>query len=435
LHQTKAPKIHRMAKTDDKYEWRIGSAPPILDQHSAVKHSIIESYVARYIETVMSQATIPKLTLSLVDGFAGGGEYLSETASGSVDGTPLLMLRAVHEARAKINVGRKITQREVDAEFFFVEKNEDSSQYLHQHLARRRAEGAIAEGDYQRVQLRNSGFLDELPQIVARIKARRNGCRSIFLLDQYSYRAVPMSKIRWLMSELPGAEVILNFNVGSLMTFLSDRETNRKPLRAIDLEKYIPWEWLKNRTTEQDWRTALQRYLAHGIKVETGAKFMTMFFVRPQAANSWSYWLVHLSQRYKAHDVMKTLHWEHSSEFGHELEPGLFMLGYNPRQDEDYSGQSSLLFDASGEQRCVDALTEQLGRQLAENRQPVTVAQLLADNISSTMADESRLQKVLRGLHASGSIIVSNKNDRARRPSKLYVPSDVIEHSRQIILT
>ncbi|MGN8107801.1 three-Cys-motif partner protein TcmP [Paraburkholderia sp. 22098] len=424
-----------MAKTEDKYEWQTGNAPPVLDQHSAVKHSIVESYVTRYIETVMSPANIPKLTLSLVDGFAGGGEYLSETGTGSVDGTPLLLLRAVHEARAKINVGRTITPREVEAEFFFVEKNKESAQYLYQHLAKRRAEGAIADIDYSRVQLHNSGFLDELPQIVARIKARRNGCRSIFLLDQYNYHAVPMSTIRWLMSELPGAEVILTFNVDSLMTFLSNCERNRKPVRAIDLEQYIPWERLKSLKTGQDWRTSLQRHIAHGVKVETDAKFMTLFFVRPQAANSWSYWLVHLSQRYKAHDVMKALHWEHSSEFGHELEPGLFMLGYNPRKDEDYSGQSSLLFDESGEQRCVEALTEQLGRQLADNQQPVTVAQLFEKNISNTMADESRLQKVLRGLHSSGSIVIFNKNDRPRRPSRLYVPSDVIEHSRQIILT
>jgi len=423
-----------MAKTEDKYEWQIGSAPPVLDQHSAVKHSIIEGYVSRYIETVMAPANIPKLTLTLVDGFAGGGEYLSEDGSGSVDGTPLLMLRAVHEARAKINVGRTITPREVDTEFFFIEKNRDSASYLHQHLEKRRSEGAIADSDYRKVQLLNSGFRDELAKVVTRIKSRRGGCRAIFLLDQYNYHAVPMSDIRRLMSELPGAEVILTFNIDSLTTFLSDSERNRKPVRAIDLEQYIPWDRLKSLKTGQEWRASLQRHIAHGIKMETQAKFMTLFFVRPQAANSWSYWLVHLSQRYKAHDVMKALHWEHSSEFGHELEPGLFMLGYNPRKDEDYSGQSSLLFNESGEQRCVEALSEQLGRQLADNGQPVTVAQLFENNISNTMADESRLQKVLRGLHASGSIVICNNNDRARRPSKLYFPSDIIEHSRQIIL-
>jgi three-Cys-motif partner protein len=424
-----------MAKTEDKYEWLTGNAPPILDQHSAVKHSIIEGYVSRYVDTVMQPAHIPKLTLTLVDGFAGGGEYLSEEGSGSVDGTPLLMLRAVHEARAKINVGRTITPREVDAEFFFIEKNRDSAQYLRQHLEKRRSEGAIADRDYHRVRLLNSSFRDELAQIVARIKARRGGSRAIFLLDQYNYHAVPMSDIRWLMSELPGAEVILTFNIDSLMTFLSDCERNRKPVRDIDLEQYIPWERLKSLKTAQDWRTSLQRHIAHGIKMETGAQFMTLFFVRPQAANSWSYWLVHLSQRYKAHDVMKTLHWEHSSEFGHELEPGLFMLGYNPRRDEGYSGQSSLLFDLSGEQKCVESLTDQFGRLLANKGQPVTVAQLFEANISNTMADESRLQKVLRSMHAAGSIAVSTKNDRSRRPSKLYAPTDVIEHSRQIILT
>lgn len=424
-----------MTKSGDKYQWQIGSAPPVLDQHSAVKHSIIEGYVSRYIETVMSRANIPKLTLTLVDGFAGGGEYLREDGTGSADGTPLLMLRAVYEARAKLNLGRTITEREVDAEFFFVEKSRDSAKYLSQHLDKRRAEGRIADSDYRRAQLLNSGFRDELMRIVARIKARRGGCRAIFLLDQYNYHAVPMRDIRWLMSELPGAEVILTFNIDSLTTFLSDCERNRKPVRAIDLEQYVPWEHLARLKTDQGWRASLHRHIAHGIKVETGAQFMTLFFVRPQVANSWSYWLVHLSQRYKAHDVMKALHWEHSSEFGHELEPGLFMLGYNPRQDEDYSRQSSMLFDVTGEQKCIEALTEQLGRQLAGNRQPVTVAQLFADNISSTMADESRLQKVLRGLHASGSVVVSNKDDRSRRPSKLYMPTDVIEHSRQIILS
>jgi three-Cys-motif partner protein len=425
--------MHRMAKTEDKYLWYVGHPPPILDQHSAVKHSIVESYVRRYIETVMSQANIPKLTLSLVDGFAGGGEYLSETGSGYVDGTPLLMLRAVHEARARINVGRTITPREVDSEFFFVEKRRESAEYLRQHLDKRRAEGVMADMDFRRADVRNASFLDELHNIVSRIQARRGGCRAIFLLDQYSYNAVPMSTLRWLMSELPGAEVILTFNVDSLLTFISDTETNRKAVRGVDLEKYIPWERLAL-LKAQNGRASIQKYIAHGIKTETGAPYMTLFFVRPNAANAWSYWLVHLSQRYKAHDVMKSLHWQHSSEFGHELEPGLFILGYDPRRDEEYSGQSSLLFDKSGERQCIEALTEDFGRKLASLTQPVTVAQLFSENISNTIADEARLQQVLHNMHASRSIIVSAKGGNGRRPSKLYRPTDVVEYSPQILL-
>jgi three-Cys-motif partner protein len=416
-----------MAKTEDKYFWQVGHHPPILDQHSAVKHSIVEQYVQQYIETLMSLPTMPKLTLTLVDGFAGGGEYLNEEVK-SVDGTPLLMMRGAYMARANLNVGRRAL-REVDTEFFFVEKKRESAEYLVQHLERRRAEGAIAQLDFERSKVLNAGFLDELPRIVERIKARRGGGRAIFLLDQYSYNAVPMDRLRWLMTELPNAEVIMTFNVDSLLTYISDREANRKAVRSIGIEQYIPWEQLGQIKAESG-RAALQRYVAHGIKAETGAPYMTLFFVRPDSANPWSYWLVHLSRQYKAHDVMKSLHWEHSSEFGHELEPGLFMLGYDPKRDERYTGQP-ILFDTGGAELCIETLKDDLGRVLSGRQEPLTVRQLFTEHISNTIADETRLQMVIRGLHASGNIVVSNKDDKMRRPSKRYNASDVIEYSPQ----
>jgi three-Cys-motif partner protein len=416
-----------MAKTEDKYFWQIGHHPPILDQHSAVKHSIVEQYVQQYIETLMSLPTMPKLTLTLVDGFAGGGEYLNEKVE-SVDGTPLLMMRGAYLARANLNVGRR-TLREVDAEFFFVEKKRESAEYLLQYLEKRRAEGAISQLDFERSKVLNAGFLDELPKIVERIKARRGGGRAIFLLDQYSYNAVPMDKLRWLMTELPNAEVIMTFNVDSLLTYISDREANRKAVRSIGIEQYIPWDQLGQIKAESG-RAALQRYVAHGIKAETGAPYMTLFFVRPDSANPWSYWLVHLSRQYKAHDVMKSLHWEHSSEFGHELEPGLFMLGYDAKRDEQYTGQS-ILFDAGGAELCIETLKDDLGRVLSGRQEPLTVRQLFTEHISNTIADETRLQMVIRDLHASGNIVVSNKDDKMRRPSKRYNASDIIEYSPQ----
>jgi len=416
-----------MAKTEDKYFWQVGHRPPILDQHSAVKHAIVEQYVQQYIETLMSMPTMPKLTLTLVDGFAGGGEYLNEESE-FVDGTPLLMMRGAYVARANLNVGRRIP-REVDAEFFFVEKKPESAEYLVRHLEKRRAEGAISHQDFERSKVLKAGFLDELPRIVNRIKERRRGNRAIFLLDQYSYNAVPMDKLRWLMTELPNAEVIMTFNVDSLLTYISDREANRKAVRSIGIEQYIPWAQLGQIKAEHG-RAALQRYVAHGIKAETGASFMTLFFVRPDSANPWSYWLVHLSRQYKAHDVMKSLHWDHSSEFGHELEPGLFMLGYDPKRDEQYTGQS-VLFDAAGAELCIERLKDDLGRVLASRNQPLTVGQLLTEHISNTIADETRLQMVIQGLHAEGNILVSNKEDRKRRPSKHYNASDIIEYSPQ----
>lgn len=423
-----------MSKIEDKYHWFVGTKPPVLDQHSAVKHAIVESYVYRYIKTVMAQAHIPKLTLTLVDGFCGGGQYLSEDEQELLDGTPLLMLKAVQNARIELNVGRHTTPRIVDAEYFFVDKNPEAIRYLDWHIAGQKSLAAFDVDDAPRVHTKAQAFSDALPDVVSRVKARKGGGRVIFLLDQYSYTAVTMETLRWLMAELPGAEIILNFNVDSMFTYLSNRERNRKPLRTIGLEDYIPWEQLPYIKSKADWRTVLQRHVAHGIKNATGAPFMTLFFVRPSQANSWSYWLVHLSRRYKAHDVMKQLHWEHSSEFGHELEPGLFTLGYNPRSDESYSRQSPLVFGPDAGEQCVNQLVDQLGRSLSEAQQPVSLQQFFEQHISDTMADESRLQMVVRRLHSAGNIIVSNKDARLRRLSKSYALTDVIEHSRQIII-
>ncbi|MDO1721897.1 hypothetical protein Q2317_25175, partial [Escherichia coli] len=75
------------------------------------------------------------------------------------------MMRGAYLARAKLNVGRR-TLREVDTEFFFVEKKPESAEYLSQHLERRRAEGAVSQQDFARAKVLTGGFLDELPGLV-----------------------------------------------------------------------------------------------------------------------------------------------------------------------------------------------------------------------------------------------------------------------------
>ena len=69
-----------MVKRADKYAWHVGSPPPKIDPHSLVKHQLVSDYLARYIQVLMSNYLIDKLTLSIVDGFAGGGEYLVQCA-------------------------------------------------------------------------------------------------------------------------------------------------------------------------------------------------------------------------------------------------------------------------------------------------------------------------------------------------------------------
>lgn len=376
--------------SDDKYLWQIGSPPPVIDRHSQTKHTIIEEYVRRYVLTLMAPAHIPELRLSIIDGFSGGGCYQTEEG-GLVDGSPLLMMRAVREARALLNQDRRIP-RNINVEYSFVDKLPDTTKHLQHWLDAKYAENGIDQVDYQQTEVVTNTFLQSLPSLIQKVQRRKMGEHSLFLLDQYSYKDIPLPEIATLLRTLKGAEVIMTFNVDNLTTYLADRAANRKPLETIGLDKYIPWSdiTLLKTTQKQAWRKTLQRHLAHGIKCEAGAQYMTLFFVKPHGLNSWGYWLIHLSNQYRAHEVMKTLHWEHATEFGHELEPGIFVLGYNANKDSDYTSQATFEFAGTGaKDACVNGVREHFGKTIFDLDKPTRLADLFQSCVTNSTAAEN----------------------------------------------
>lgn len=149
------------------------------------------------------------------------------------------MMRAVREARAALNRGRN-KPRELCVNYDFIDIEPETIDYLNYWLNGRADDKAIDMEDKQRTSVRCADFLAELPRIRNEIKQRRFGERAIFILDQYNYNDLPMAEMAGLMRDLKGSEIILTFNVGSLLTYISDHAANRKPMARIGLEKYIP---------------------------------------------------------------------------------------------------------------------------------------------------------------------------------------------------
>lgn len=423
--------------SDSKYFWRIGSPPPLLDRHSQTKHTIIEEYVRKYVLTLMAQANIPELRLSIVDGFCGGGCYLAEDG-GQVDGSPVLMMRAIREARMHLNQDRRIP-RNVNVEYSFIDISPDTTSYLRYFLNAKSDENAIDLIDYNKTEVITKDFLQALPYVIQKVQQRKMGEHALFLLDQYSYKDIPLPQIANVLKTLKGAEVVMTFNVDNLTTYLSDRAANRKPLENIGLDKYIPWENLKllKATQKQEWRKTLQQHLANGIKSETGAKYMTLFFVKPIGLNSWGYWLIHLSNSYRAHAVMKSLHWEHATEFGHELDPGIFVLGYNSNKDSDYTGQKTFEFSGEGSREaCINGVREHFGRTIYKLDKPTRLADIFQNCVTNSTAAENHLMEATHQLHSSKNVVIVSKDGCTVRRStnKTFSLNDVIEPSKQITL-
>jgi three-Cys-motif partner protein len=423
-----------MVKRADKYAWHIGTAPPKIDPHSLVKHEIVRSYLDRYIRVLMSNYKIEKLVLSIVDGFAGGGEYLSEDGTQHYDGSPQIALKSVAQAEALLNVGRD-KPRKVDAKFYFVEKLKSSFNYLESLLKATLSPGRLGRD----VVLINTAFQDSMQTVIDDIKTRGGGERAIFLLDQYAYDQVQGTMLRKIFSQMKGAEVILTFNVDSLITFLSDKDQSRAKLAEIGLDKYIDWATIDQLKASSPtvWRTTIQRNLARGLVEESGARHYTIFYVTPVGSTSWTYWLVHLSNSFKARDVMMELHWQQANHFSHYLEPDLFTLGYRTSADAAVTGQGGLNlgdayhFDAFASQRCQEGLSEKLVPMIFDRQEPVSLSKLFEEIGSCTPATAQMIKVALDPAVRNGDLTAKSLDGVTRTKGTSLHPNDILAASAQ----
>lgn len=424
-----------MVKRTDKYEWLVGSRPPPIDPHSIVKHRIVRSYLERYIHVLMSNYMIDKLTLSIVDGFAGGGEYSADNVAQFHDGSPLIVVNTVVEQEAILNIGRE-KPRKVDAKYYFVEKSPANFEYLKTLLGARLPASRIGND----VLLFQEPFHNVVATIIADIRKRAGGERAIFILDQYAYDQVPTPLLRQIFENLKGAEVILTFNVDSLISFLSDSKQSRAKLTEMGLAQYIDWTTIQSlkASDANAWRAAIQRDLAFGLVNGSGARHHTIFYITPVGASTWTYWLVHLSNNYKARDVMMELHWQLANHFSHYLAPDLFTLGYRANNDTKATGQNAMdfgeahHFDVLAATQCKNGLAEKLV-PLIHNWTGARAFGHLLDEIGSyTPATAEMIREALDPAIQTREVIATAVDGATRTKGSSLKATDILNASPQI---
>jgi len=401
----------QMAKDEEKYRWDWGTQTfPTIDPHSRIKHQIIDDYIQAYIDVLMRNQQMPELGLSIVDGFSGGGIY-HDGAGGTHFGSPVIALEAIQESEVRNNQGR-IKPRTIRSQHYFVDVKPENIACL---PARGHASRVGSD-----VHLHSAEFTQALPIIAQKLKFFGKGERVLFLLDQYGYGDVPFPKIKWIFQNLSSAEVLLTFNVDFLVTYLADRQANRKAISNIGLDHHVPWSTLKELKAHQprNWQYIIQRFLSEGIKQESGAEYMTVFFIRPAGNNPMAYWFIHLANNYRANDVMKKIHWKYGNNFSHMLSPSSF-FGYDANRDIAVTGQPDLLldehhFDDATADRIRDELSELLPRQVYDReRQPFSG--LMTGLTNYTMADELRVKQALDMAIATGDVLAVGKDGKTKR--------------------
>jgi len=386
--------------TRSPYPWKTHGADTPIEQHSIAKHEVLQAYLLAYLQTLVTSPQQEELKVTLVDGFAGGGVYRHADTGARVLGSPFVFLNTVREAEALINLERQKPIR-MTVDYFFIEKNRHAFNLLRQTL-QEEGFGSRVGSD---IVVRNSQFENEAASIREFIqrKSPRAG-RSLFLLDQYGYKDVPFPMIRTILSQLPRSEIILTFNVDSLITYASDTAATKGTLDHLGIPEVLRGRTIEDiKKNEADFRLYIQSCLYRDLIEACGAPYYTLFFIR--TSGHGDYWLVHLSQHPRARDVMTQVHWAKNNQFIHYGGAGLDMfqaLGYSPRYDADARGQAcfGFCFDNPAETASVVALTEQLPHIIYAHEDGIAFRELFATTCNSSPADTDKYKQALAKLLA-----------------------------------
>jgi three-Cys-motif partner protein len=409
----------------DKYDWNVGELPPALEEHSATKHSVLRSYISRYIKVLTSNPRRDNLNLTLIDGFAGGGAY--QFRGDEVPGSPMILLEEVACAQARLKIERRKEFR-LNAEFVFVERSVNNKNLLEQTI--RTSEHAPKLGNS--ILVVHDEFEQAVPGIIECIRNRSRAHRSIFFLDQYGYTQVSLQTIRTILSSLERPEIIVTFNVDSLIDYMSSSDEFLKAVKPVELSIGAVSDMLRMKDQRQS-RWLIQNSLSTHLRERTAAPFYTCFFIKCPSSHR-SYWLIHISKHHTARDEMALLHWGMSNHFVHYGRPGLNMLGFDPDQNSP-QGVLDFMFDDTAEARSRAALATELLPLIYDHQGgvgcPQTLQSLFSRICNETPATAKQIASVLVDYRNHREIEIMNAEGRPKPRAERLTWRDLVLPARQ----
>lgn len=406
------------------YDWVWGSPPPLLKRHSEVKHALLRNYLVEYFLTLVPMPQQDKIQLTIVDGFCGGGLYVNE-AGQDVPGSPIVILEAIREAEALVNV-RQDRRKPIliDVELICIDESAHALDYLRRILEERGYGAALSGG---KVQLVKGKFADHCDAAVQRAHDRsRISGRALFVLDQYGYAAVPMSCLRDIFAKLKHAEVILTFYIDALLNYL-DGKNLADFEHATGITASVKAAQIDEIKQSPRWRVHLQSSLYQSLTSQCSARFYTPFFLRPERGHG-DFWLLHLSQHWKARDVMATTHWAHHNHFAHYGRAGfhMFSTGYTSKLDDERKLQMGFDFSEVAASVSNDTMMEQIPAMLFDGGEGMTFDHFFRNIINTTPATRSMVEAAVLKLHQSGEIRVVDERGDASKARVNLKPDHVL---------
>ena len=410
----------------DGFRWKKGGAPPQIASHSNAKLDLLSGYLDRYFKTISVNPQIDRISISLIDGFSGGGLFLRD--GNERPGSPFVLLKAVEQAQVFHNIGRR-KPLTFDAKFYFVDSDRDAIAFLHSSLMDRGYGEQIASG---RICLFAGAFESKSDEIISDIRLRQRGGRSLFILDQKGWSAVQFLTIKKILGSLTKAEVILTFAVDWLVSYLSEDPSFALAAERIGIDSHRVKEYLIAKGLP-GFQYIIPRMLVHDIKLKTGAPFFTPFFLRSRAANR-DLWIIHLSKLVTARNVMVESHWTVGNASLHRGPAGMDMLGFDPHWEDGCSFDFG--FDQNANTNILESMINEMPYKVEqlEKSGRSTVSDFIEAFANDTAARRSQFEEAMTSLQIEKQLEIFNSDGSPRRLGVRPQLSDHVRLSRQLLI-
>lgn len=291
---------------------------PVLKIHTKKKHEILRDYIRNWVLTLGGNNRLMGMTITIVDGFCGGGIY--QDGDQKWLGSPLLILQSILNGLQDIQEKKSKPNFQLDFRVICIDNDR-------KHIACLKK--VFYEYGYEKyldkqVLFYTSKFADIIEQVIDITKERKGA--SFFFLDPFGYTDFSMEIFRKILGAKDKTEILLTYMVDEMSRFLSDRKFTQK----LESENY--YLDLENPLLK---RNAKQEYLRNEtirlFRERTSVPFVFTFSLLSKDILA-KYYLIHLSHHPKAISVLKETLWKYNNLFQH--------YGYNP----DVIGHSTPIF-------------------------------------------------------------------------------------------
>jgi spore photoproduct lyase len=263
----------------EKWEYR---------EHTKVKHILLRKYLVAWIP-ILGRWN-PKICY--FDGFAGRGEYTD-----GILGSPLIALEV---ADSLSHYFGKLT-------CFFIEKDSENFKNLERVLEREKSKFQ----NWQKIKIEKEN--DEFANVINGIfeyleKEKSILVPSFFFVDPFGFSGIPFTAIKKIL-ENPKTEVFFTFMVRDIARFIQLPE-----LENIFNKLFGTNKWRNILDSSQKPELALMNLYREQLHEAANAKYSCPFRVCTSEKIQTLYYLLHVTNNFKGHSIMKNIMFKQSAE-------------------------------------------------------------------------------------------------------------------------